>query len=163
MKKLLLSYAAYNLWANKKLAEVITRLDESLSFTPITSSFPNIFLTVEHIWQAELAWLLRIQQVPPTTKPEFPDKDIQALLNTWVLQSKAWEAFIEQATEEQFEEMVAYKSWQGIPFTTPLWQIAQHVFNHSTFHRGQLITMLRTLGVTSFPQTDYIAFAREVG
>ena len=162
MKKLLLSYAAYNLWANKMLVDVISGVDISLHFQPVTSSFPNLFETVEHIWQAELAWLLRIQQAAPSTKPEFPNKDMKALLNTWMLQSKAWEEFIEQATEKQFEEIIAYNSWQGIPFTTPLWQIAQHVFNHSTFHRGQLITMLRTLGVTSFPQTDYIAFAREV-
>jgi uncharacterized damage-inducible protein DinB len=35
-----------------------------------------------------------------------------------------------------------------------------HVFNHGTYHRGQLVTMLRQVGVTEIPQTDYIAFVR---
>ena len=30
-----------------------------------------------------------------------------------------------------------------------------HVFNHATYHRGQLINMLRQLGVEKVPQTDF--------
>jgi uncharacterized damage-inducible protein DinB len=31
-----------------------------------------------------------------------------------------------------------------------------HVINHTTFHRGQIVTMLRSLGVTEgIPNTDY--------
>ena len=163
MKKILLSYTAYNSWANGKFVEVLLGLDESLYFKPVPSSFPNLFETVEHIWQAELAWLQRIKQVPPAKKPEFPNKDMKALLETWVLQNKQWEEFIEQTTEEQLQEMIAYKSWQDIPFSTPLWQIVHHIFNHGTFHRGQLVTMLRNLGVTTLPQTDYIAYTRLEG
>jgi len=35
------------------------------------------------------------------------------------------------------------------------------VFNHSTYHRGQLVTMMRQLGETNVPVTDFIAFARK--
>jgi uncharacterized damage-inducible protein DinB len=36
-----------------------------------------------------------------------------------------------------------------------------HCMNHQTFHRGQIITMARQLGLTEFPRTDFIIFKRE--
>jgi uncharacterized damage-inducible protein DinB len=36
----------------------------------------------------------------------------------------------------------------------------QHLANHSTYHRGQITTMLRQLGVTPVP-TDLIAYYRQ--
>ena len=35
-----------------------------------------------------------------------------------------------------------------------------HVFNHGTYHRGQLINMLRQLGVEKLPQTDFSVWTR---
>ena len=155
-----MSYTAYNYWANEKLATVISGLGEPLFFQQVPSSFPNLFETIEHIWQAELVWRQRILQTAPSKKPEFSSKDMKALLETLLLESKQWQAFIGQTSEEKLLEMVPYNNWQGLPFTTPLWQIVQHIFNHSTFHRGQLVTMLRHLGVTALPSTDYITYTR---
>jgi len=36
-----------------------------------------------------------------------------------------------------------------------------HVFNHGTYHRGQLITMARQLGVEKLQQTDFIIWSRK--
>jgi len=33
--------------------------------------------------------------------------------------------------------------------------------NHGTFHRGQLVTMGRSLGLTDPPKTDFIHYLRE--
>jgi uncharacterized damage-inducible protein DinB len=41
------------------------------------------------------------------------------------------------------------------------YEMLAHVFNHNTYHRGQLITMLRQVGVTDLPQTDLIFFYRQ--
>ncbi|MGB3005447.1 MAG: DinB family protein [Chitinophagaceae bacterium] len=35
-----------------------------------------------------------------------------------------------------------------------------HVFNHAAYHRGQLINMLRQLGVKKLPATDFIIWSR---
>jgi uncharacterized damage-inducible protein DinB len=50
---------------------------------------------------------------------------------------------------------------KGIEFKSAVDEILFHVVNHGTFHRGQMITMLRELGYTSFPSQDLIAFTRE--
>jgi uncharacterized damage-inducible protein DinB len=47
-----------------------------------------------------------------------------------------------------------------VPFAQPLWQCLQHVANHSTYHRGQITTMLRQLGAKP-AGTDLIGFYRE--
>ncbi|MCW3088046.1 MAG: hypothetical protein JWQ78_1432, partial [Sediminibacterium sp.] len=39
-------------------------------------------------------------------------------------------------------------------------EILLHLFNHGTYHRGQLVTLLRQVGVEEIPRTDYIEFSR---
>jgi uncharacterized damage-inducible protein DinB len=160
MKQLLISYANYNYWANNELANIMLGIDESLLFENVVSSFPTVFETVEHIWQAEQVWMQRILGIAPNNKPEFPSKNIKALLDSLMQIDNQWKDFLVNTTEEKLQEMVNYHSWQGLPFSTPTWQIVQHVFNHTTFHRGQLITMLRQLGITSLTSTDFITYTR---
>ena len=49
----------------------------------------------------------------------------------------------------------------GVRYAQPFSQTFQHLVNHGTYHRGQVVTMLRQLGVQGPPSTDLIAFYRE--
>ena len=62
-------------------------------------------------------------------------------------------------------------STQTLPFRFPssrfvgnaglrAWQIAVHVVNHATLHRGQIVGMLRQLGVKA-PATDILFYYHE--
>lgn len=62
--------------------------------------------------------------------------------------------------EEQLDETVNYHTLKGDAFESFRWQMIQHCVNHSSYHRGQLITMMRQVGATSIPNTDMIAFYR---
>ena len=42
----------------------------------------------------------------------------------------------------------------------PAWQIVMHVVNHGTLHRGQIVGMLRQLGVKP-PATDIVFYYYE--
>ena len=57
--------------------------------------------------------------------------------------------------------MIDYKSTAGVAGASVLWQMLQHVVNHSTYHRGQVTTMLRQLGAAPPKAMDLIAFYRE--
>jgi uncharacterized damage-inducible protein DinB len=48
----------------------------------------------------------------------------------------------------------------GTPWTYPLWQMLQHLVNHSTYHRGQVTTLLRQLGAGAVA-TDFLVFIDE--
>lgn len=56
-----------------------------------------------------------------------------------------------------------FLSMDGKEFEMNVYDILQHCFNHSTFHRGQLVTMLRFCGAEKLPSTDYITYIRKFG
>ncbi|MFK5047672.1 DinB family protein, partial [Klebsiella pneumoniae] len=62
--------------------------------------------------------------------------------------------------ENELKASFTYKNLKGMLFSNEVWKTVHHVMNHSTYHRGQIVTMLRQLGVTQIPQSDYIAFIR---
>ncbi|MGH7465840.1 MAG: DinB family protein, partial [Longimicrobiales bacterium] len=55
--------------------------------------------------------------------------------------------------------VIEYRSMAGAAYHSALWQMLRHVVNHSTYHRGQVTTMLRQLGRAA-PSTDLIHYYR---
>jgi uncharacterized damage-inducible protein DinB len=56
--------------------------------------------------------------------------------------------------------VITYRAMNGSPYANPLGELLRHVVNHGTYHRGQVATLLRQLGVKP-PQTDLILYYRE--
>jgi uncharacterized damage-inducible protein DinB len=56
---------------------------------------------------------------------------------------------------------VQYVNLHGQTYRYPLWREMYHVVNHSTYHRGQLTTMLRQLAARPIP-TDFLVFHDEL-
>jgi uncharacterized damage-inducible protein DinB len=72
MKEILIQYAGYNAWANKRIIDSILSLQPEKQEKEITSSFSSIKETVVHIWAAEFVWLQRLQLVEqPVWIPEI--------------------------------------------------------------------------------------------
>jgi len=68
-------------------------------------------------------------------------------------------AYLEDLGDDRIESKLHYRSTQGDPFTMPLGELLIHCANHSTYHRGQLVTMLRQVDAAP-PNTDYTQFVR---
>ncbi|MQA90344.1 MAG: hypothetical protein GEU90_08915 [Gemmatimonas sp.] len=64
------------------------------------------------------------------------------------------------SSKDDLQRVVAYQNTAGAAFESTFWQMARHVVNHSSYHRGQVATLLRQLGHRP-PATDLIAFFRE--
>lgn len=54
--------------------------------------------------------------------------------------------------------MISYENPPGTPWSYSLQHMLQHVVNHSTYHRGQLTSMFRTLGATPRPFDFLVSF-----
>ncbi len=161
MKQLLQQYASYHIWANERLLECINGLSDEQIHREVVSSFPGIYKTVLHMWSAERAWWLRLQQHPNVDSiQDWFTGDFNELKENILLQSKQWQEWATTVTEEALLQLFSYKTFKGDPFTQPLYEVVFHVFNHSTYHRGQLVTILRQLGVEKIPSTDLIVFYR---
>jgi uncharacterized damage-inducible protein DinB len=65
--------------------------------------------------------------------------------------------FIHNLADESLDKMITYINLKGETWTYPLWQMLQHLVNHSTYHRGQVTTMLRQLGAEP-AATDFLLF-----
>jgi uncharacterized damage-inducible protein DinB len=53
---------------------------------------------------------------------------------------------------------IKFKRLNGEEYELPFIQIFAHLFNHSTFHRGQFITLLRQVGFSKITGTDLLDF-----
>ncbi len=161
MKELLQQYAAYNIWASKILIDRISKLSEEEINRAITSSFPTLYKTVQHMWLAEEAWWQRLKLVENIElNSEKFTGNFNELTAHLAKQSQQWADWVDAATENQLTHVFAYvrnKEQQKMP----VYQMLQHVFNHATYHRGQLVNMLRQLGVDKIPASDFSAFCRK--
>ena len=159
MKTLVQQQTEYNLWANERIAAVLKSLDPKLVDVDLKSSFPSLRKTVHHIWDAEMIWLSRLEDTKLTWPPtaHFKDPAIDEFLKT----SSELLNFVGSKSEEYFHTDTSFTDSKGVGYKMNNAGILMHVMNHSTFHRGQLVTMMRELGVTELPSTDLIKFLRE--
>ncbi len=68
--------------------------------------------------------------------------------------------FIEALTPQRLREELAYINLKGQRYSYPLWQQLVHVVNHSSYHRGQVTTLLRQLGDEAV-STDFLVYFDE--
>ena len=151
----------FNVWANTKTADVLREISDEIYFKENKSSFPSIGKTVVHIWGAQNIWLKRMQGESLTTWPHQADQDSkEGQLNGMVQSSQNILDFIKSKDEAFLSSLYSYTNMKGEPFRDPVEDTLFHVVNHSTYHRGQIITMLREAGVTKVSSTDLILYLR---
>ena len=153
----------YNRWANLRLLETVEHLTPSELKREILSSFPSVLATLVHALGAEWVWLERWKGSSPTAFPDASALDsAPAVRARW---DELWadqQAFLAGLGEDDADLAVSYRLFSGEADTRPLGELVRHVVNHATYHRGQLVTLLRQLGRTP-PSTDYIRWLRARG
>lgn len=162
MKELLKQYAAYNIWASQKILDIILALPEEKQLAEVPSSFASLFKTVLHMLDAESIWWQRMKLQERIVVPsESFTGSMQELASTLLQQSRQWEEWVASASDLSLEHVFQYYNNKKEHFKMPVYQMIHHVFNHGTYHRGQLINMLRQLGVEKLPQTDFSLWSRK--
>src|SRR5215213_4293591 len=162
MKELLQQFAAYNLWANKLLLHLIGQLSKEQQTQVVPSSFNTLLKTVMHMWDAEAIWWQRVKLSERIIIPSHSfNGDINDAITNLLSQSKQWNDWVGAAQEHMLQHVFIYQNSKREQFKQPIYQMLLQVFNHGTYHRGQLVTMLRQLGIEKIPQTDFLAWSRK--
>ena len=65
---------------------------------------------------------------------------------------------IDHSPEDAFEQQIIFARIGGSTESMPMHQICHHVLNHSTYHRGQIVTLLRHVGYNDITSTDLLNF-----
>lgn len=150
----------YNSWANHRVFDACAPLTPEQFSRDLKSSFPSVRATLEHIMWAEWLWLERWKGSSHSGPSVEKFADLAAIGARWNQVEADLQGYVRGLSAEDLERVVHYRNTKGHEFSNPMVQMLQHLVNHGSYHRGQIATMLRQLGVAPLT-TDLIAFYRE--
>jgi uncharacterized damage-inducible protein DinB len=154
---------AYDRWANRRILDAVSRLAPEQFTRDLGSSHPSVQATLAHLLAANWIWLERWLGRSPGGLPEAGwDVDtFEALRAKWDEVEGVRHGFVEGLADADLERDLVYRNTRGDQFAQPLWQTLRHAVNHASYHRGQVVTMLRQLGAEAV-STDLVLFYRDL-
>jgi len=152
----------FNYWAHHRIFGVVKMLSQEQFTKNFGSSHGGIQGTLSHSMGAEEIWLKRWQGINPTSFAKAEDyPTFDALAQHWETVEHEMMDFVHALkSDDDIRKTIVYKDLKGNEYSQLLWQIMQHLVNHTTYHRGQVVAMLRMLDVKPVG-TDLITFYRE--
>jgi uncharacterized damage-inducible protein DinB len=155
----------YTEWANTLTLNAAAELSDENLRRDFKISHCSIFATLLHMAAAEWIWLERWQGRSPAGKEAWSlwttdsCADLQVLNQRWreVIERRA--QLISELEEPVLAAELSFKLLSGDPNTLRLVDQMQHVVNHATLHRGQVVGMIRQLGIAP-PSTDLLFYLR---
>ena len=159
LKQLLLAHAGYSAWATGRALEACSSLTPDELDRGVGASHSSILGTFRHIHDGERIWLARLVDVDNERLPTgpAPEHSCEFLVQSWPKLWGGYRQWLESTSDDELKFELSTILPDGTLFRAPRWQIVLHAINHSTFHRGQVITMLRCFGVVP-PNTDLTAY-----
>jgi len=132
----------YDLWANGLWLETLRKKGFAEPDT-------GVFL---HILGAQGIWLTRCQGESLNALPKYSPDEAEAKMREL---SAGFRTLFEGMAEDR---VVDYRRTTGEANRLRVSQIAWHVLNHGTYHRGELRGLCLARGDEAFPETDLAAF-----
>lgn len=151
----------YHYWARDRLLEAVEPLTPEQFTRGMGGSFGSIRDTLAHIYSAEWAWHSRwVGRSPTALLPFDMFPDLATIRSAWVDHEGKMRAFLAGLGEDGINRVYDYTLISGHTGANVFWQMAQHIVNHASYHRGQVVTMMRQLGAAPPKPMDMIAFYR---
>jgi len=155
----------YTEWANDLAINAATNLSDEHLRRDFGISHKSIFGTLVHMAGAEWIWWERWNGRSPVKAEAWSlwstesCADLATLKQRWSDLVDGRAQFISELDEERLGAEVAFKLLSGDPNSMRLIDQMQHVVNHATMHRGQVVGMIRQLGIDP-PSTDLLFYLR---
>jgi len=151
----------FNDWANARMITAILEVPEEKHGIEIASSFSSIRETLAHIASADWIWLRRWKGENPTAGPEWVNSSSTAevVRQLGAIRDER-DAFVASLSDADLERSIEYRLMSGKALRSTFAEMFRHVVNHSTYHRGQLATLLRQVGHKA-AATDYILYRQQ--
>jgi uncharacterized damage-inducible protein DinB len=155
----------YTEWANGLAFNAAAGLTEENLRRDFGISHRSILGTLVHMAGAEWIWLERWHGHSPPKKEAWSlwtDEacpDLKTLNERWREVIDRRTRFISELDESRLMSELSFKLLSGDPNSMRLVDQMQHVANHATMHRGQVVGMIRQLGLAP-PSTDLLFYLR---
>ena len=155
----------YTEWANSLAMDAAASLFDGNLRRDVGISHGSIFGTLAHMAGAEWIWLERWHGRSPAKAEAWtmwtPEScnDLATLNDRWqdVVDRRA--QFISNLDEDRLGAELHFSLLSGDPSSMRLVDQMRHVANHATMHRGQVVGMIRQLGIDP-PSTDLLFYLR---
>lgn len=143
----------YSAWANLRLLDACAERKAEELERDLGISHHSILVTLQHVCDAEKVWLDCLSRtaaggqwtLPPGPAPKLSLTDLRRKWpELWEGYEKWLEGLPNAATELGADVFVKIPDGSVPRFTR--WKILRHVLDHSQFHRGQVVGMIRSLG-----------------
>lgn len=158
-KKYFTDLSNYIIWADNIAIQWLSQITDEQWDRVIISSFSSIKKTAIHIASAQKIWVDFWTKAPD---PVYLSAEFNGtkndLIEIWKKASADFKHFIENYPEESYMEEVTYKKPNGEVGKMEFLHTFPHMINHSTYHRGQLVTLLRQAGFTELSSTDLFTY-----
>ena len=153
----------YNAWANRVIFDAVAQLPDEQYFRDLKSSCGGVHGTLCHIVWAEQLWLHRWLGKPNPAVPQGGDlRSLAEVRSRWETVDAERGSFVAAFTENRLADTRLVKPSSGGEYVHTFRQMFRHFINHSSYHRGQIVTFIRQLGAKP-PSTDLILYYRRRG
>jgi uncharacterized damage-inducible protein DinB len=155
LKAAILDYTKYNHWANVTLTDWLKSMDVELLHREVKSSFTSIDLTLQHMKNAQNFWYA----VVTGADIDFLDEQLRIDSSDWVIEEllKGSHNLVDLVALLNENDLLSKVSSPAMTKTT--YEFLLHAINHNSYHRGQIITISRSLGIReNIPNTDYDSY-----
>lgn len=156
ISNLVSNYSSFNQWANSQITDWLKTVDEEILYKETPSSFNTIDFTLQHMLRTQNFWLAFIT-----------NDDISKV--NWALRQREVGKIMSElndVSEQMKNKFSSYKESElletlhlNMPWaknSLNRFEYIVHIVNHGSFHRGQIVTMARGLGITNgIVNTDY--------
>jgi uncharacterized damage-inducible protein DinB len=155
----------YTEWANDLAMDAADSLTDEQLDRDFGISHGSIFGTLTHMAGAEWIWLERWHGRSPAKAEAWtmwtPEAcgDLATLNDRWSEINEKRAKLIAELNEGSLAANLPFKLLSGDPSSMRLVDQMRHVANHATMHRGQVVGMIRQLGIEP-PATDLLFYLR---
>jgi uncharacterized damage-inducible protein DinB len=156
---------SYTEWATDQVLKAADVLPDESFRKDVGISHKSIFGTLVHMAGAEWIWMERWNGRSPAKAEAWSRWSTESCADLAMLRER-WTELIEQRSkyvseldEAKLSDELPFKLLSGDPSSMQLAHQMQHVVNHATLHRGQVVGMIRQLGIEP-PATDLIFYIR---
>src|SRR5207245_2744702 len=142
-------------------AKVLSAMQSAPEPARATPAFAKAVMLLGHIVAARRLWMYRFGKAKegPSVDEFFPTGLSATDLVARVADMQtAWTEFLAGLDDAELARVFRYKSFDAGWFENPIEDILTQLFAHSSYHRGQIASLLRTAGAES-PVTDFIYWA----
>lgn len=148
-------------WAKAQLLPHVLALRTEEYARDLGSRFGSVQGTLAHLVGTEEIWLARWCGSSPRALPaatDFPTPEVAA--RRWDAVEAGVRSLLGTLDAEGSGRLVTYRTTSGAEHRDPLWLLMLHVLHHSALYRGQLLALLRQLGLRERVATDLVEYWR---